>query len=103
MKTTKTERRKIVETILPELADAFVTTVGKKTVEGRSLIGRQIVKDIGGNTILPGGQYTVDENKTVKINHRQRLDDIIDKAKDFDEMTGEIAKYLAKHSKNKPI
>jgi hypothetical protein len=99
MKVTKVERRKLIESILPQLAPAFVETKAKKTVMGTSLIGRNVVKDIGGETVQPGRLYTVDEVKKIPINHSMRLSDLIRQAKDFDDMTTKLAAYVVKHSK----
>lgn len=99
MKVTKIERRKIIDGLLPQLAPAFAETKAKKLVEGKSLIGRNVLKDIGGQRIVPGFKYEVDEVKRIPINHRLRLSQIIMKAKDFDDLSTKLADYLVTYSK----
>lgn len=87
--------------MVDELAAILETTFVKKQVEGRSLVYQGITRDGNGDIILPDKMYDIGEKRTVAMNHERRINDLIDKAKDYDDMTTLLGTYYSKFASGK--
>lgn len=78
------------------LMDVMEQTERVRKVQGRTLIYQGITKDKAGNQIRPAILYSFSETVQVRVNHRRRLLEVINKAKSMDGMNEDLARYLAK-------
>lgn len=94
MKLSKDQRNAIVSGILPKLLEVEEAETRVKKVKGILLIYDGTHKDANGNQIKPGEEYTIEETRTVKVNHARRLIKLINDARNYEEMVQNAAVYL---------
>lgn len=73
-----------------------------KNVRGRDLINLHgVYKDLNGVPIHPGTMYVFTQPYVAKVNHRQRMAQIIADAPDTETMLQHLAEHLVKFAKDK--
>jgi hypothetical protein len=95
------QKMQIIEGLLPLLIECDENTERVRKVEGRHLIYQGITKDVNGKQIVPGKQYVFSETVRIKVNHKNRLKDVIKNAKTIEGMQDDLARYLVKFGKSK--
>ena len=99
MKIKKQDRQSTIKTMVASLPPATETAPRKKTFTGEELIAKGGIKDASGKFYVRQQKYTISYTVEIPVNHEQRIGRIIDSAKDYDDMTTKLAKYLNKYGK----
>lgn len=102
MKIPKEEKAQLVDGLLemldPEAVEQY-ESIDK--VMGRVLINiHGLTKTAKGDQVLPGKIYMLTTTATRKINHRQRIGQIIADSKTTEEMNNRLGEHLAKYAKD---
>jgi len=101
MKLPKQERDVIINGLLPLLIDVKETTTHVRTMKGRTLIYQGVTKDKDGKQIKPGTMYVFSDEIEVSVNHRRRMLEIIDRARNQAGMEEDLSRYVVKFGKSK--
>jgi hypothetical protein len=95
------KRAEIINGLLPLLAETWEEQEQQKQCEGRTLIYNGVTKDKEGNQIDPGIDYVYAEKISVKVDHEQRLNEVINRAPTMEGMMEDLSRYLVKYGTSK--
>lgn len=95
------KRAEIINGLLPLLAETWEDQEEQKECEGRTLIYNGITKDKEGNPINPGISYVYAEKVPVKVDHEQRINEVINRAPTMEGMMEDLSRYLVKYGTSK--
>lgn len=95
------KKAEIINGLLPLLAEIWEEQEEQKQCEGRTLIYNGITEDKKGNPIQPGIMYEYADKVKVKVNHEQRLNEVINRAPTMQGMMEDLSRYLVKYGTSK--
>lgn len=95
------KRAEIINGLLPLLAETWEEQEQQKEAEGRTLIYNGVTEDKEGNPIQPGITYVYADKVRVKVNHEERLNEVINRAPTMDGMMADLSRYLVKYGTSK--
>ncbi len=99
MRFSKEKRDKLIDGILPMLRDVFTDKRVNKTRTGAELIANGIYKTESGKPVVRARTYQVSELIPVKINHKNKLEKLIERAQNNEQMEDYLAYYLRHNAK----
>lgn len=95
------KQAEIINGLLPLLKETTEDVEEQKECEGRTLIYNGITEDVKGNPIQPGTMYVYTDITTIKVDHEERLKEVIKRAPDMPGMMADLSRYLVKYGKSK--
>jgi hypothetical protein len=97
----KQQRNEIINGLLPLLSEVIEHTQRVTKRMGATVLQNGVTHDLKGQPINPHILYAFMDSVPVKVNHRRRLLEVIDKAPTVKGMEEDLARYLIKFGKSK--
>jgi hypothetical protein len=95
------EKKEIIDGLVPLLIEVKELKVRMRKVMGKMLLDEGVMFDVKGKPIFAGIEYVISDECYIPVNHRRRINEIIDRSKNMQDLQEDLARYLVKFGKSK--